>query len=529
MGLQDLPGHILVRILEMSNYDMDVCKRMFLTSKTLRGLGMHRDFATHVMRRLITCTAVDTRAARRWAYELDWIDRASMELNVHRILELVARGSDPSSRFASLRDAIVRVARDARDDAHAAMLVRAPFFMRVSTSTDARVTPEIKKAARDLVDLMRPSIEHAIRGGVCHATHRMTADGVLIRLGDAEHERDRVRAENGDARARVLASRGPPGCPAVGGVGECVVATMDELVARIGCERIESGHELREAVQEYARGCFSPYGPISFWDVWGLRSMHGAFESVGCAADLYWATHHVERLTRAFANCNFSGKIGHLDVSSVHDMTEAFANNAVFNQPLDRWDVFRCRSMAGMFRGARAFNQPLSSWYVFHVKNMSDMFNGAVMFNMPLDTWRPEHVEKLTRMFHGALSFNQPLDSWDVTSGVICMNRMFYNTPSFNQRLDQWNPTEPRDPECKVDTRFMFHGSAYDGPIDQWVRSCPGPSYGRRLLDGVVVGAGAPDAPYRSDDEIHADPNEFTRWHDQNTVSFVRAPERGYV
>jgi surface protein len=458
-----------------------------------------------------------------------------MELNVHRILEIVMRGtSDPSSRFASLRDAIVRVARDAHDDAHAAMLVRAPFFLRLSTSTNARVTPQIKKAARDLVDLMRPSIERAIRGGVCPATHRMTAEGVLIRLGDADHERRRVRAENGDVHAWSHPT--PPGCPAVGGVGECVVATMDELVASIGCERIERGYELREAVQDYARGCYSRYGPISFWDVWGLRSMQGAFESFGCAADLYWATHHVERLTRAFANSDFTGKIGHLDVSSVQYMDEAFASNAAFNQPLDRWDVSRCRSMAGMFRGARAFNRPLSSWNVRNVTDMSDMFNGATMFNMPLDTWRPEHVEKLTRMFHGALSFNQPLDSWDVTRGVICMNRMFYNTPSFNQRLDKWmlEPTEPPfspravSGPADIDTRFMFHGSAYDGPIGQWVLSGPGPSYGRRLLEGVVVGAGAPDAPYRSDDEIHADPDEFTRWHDRNTVSFIR-PVRDYV
>ena len=517
MGLQDLPSDVLIRILELSNYDMDVCRKMLLTSKALlRGLGTHRQFATHVMKRLVTCTTVDTRPRKgAWAYELEWIDTASKELNVHRILEIVMRGSDQSGRFASLRDAIARVARDARDDAHAAMLVRAPFFMRVSTSTDARVTPQIKKAARDLVDLMRPSIERAIRGGVCHATQRMTPQGVLYQLGDRE---------SGD----VLAEGQP-----TGGVGESVLATMDELVARIGCERIRSRDELRLAVEENATGYLSPYGPMGFWDVWGLRSIQGAFDSIGGTADLYWATHHVESAARAFANCSFNGQIGHLDVSSVYDMTDAFADNAAFDQPLDRWDVARCNHMAGMFSQARAFDQPLSSWNVFRVTDMSDMFNGAIMFNQPLAPWRTASVEKLTRMFHGALSFNQPLDSWRVTSRVSCTNRMFYNTPSFNQPLRRWMP-DPAEPpfspsDLAVDSRFMFHGSAFDGPIGRWARSGPGPSYGMRLLGGVVIGADTPVAPYRSDEEIHADPTDFTPWHDRNTASFIRAPAHEYV
>ena len=508
MRLQDLPGDILIRILEISNYDMDVCKRMFLTNKTMRVLATHGDFAMHVAKRLITCTDTNHTPTRRppWAieYELDWIDKSSRELNVHRIAEIVMRGTSDvqrRSRFASLREAIERVARDATNDAHAAMLVRAPFFMRVSTSTDARVTPQIKKAARDLVDLMRPSIEHAIRGGVRHATEHMTSRGVLYRLGTNE---------TGDETEdhAVL-----PATSTTGGVGRCVIATMDELVARIGCGRIESRDELCSAVaEEDETGYLPQYGPISFWDVSGLRSMDGAFDSIGGTADLYWATHHVENAARAFANCNFNGKIGHLDVSSVYDMSEAFANNAVFNQPLD-WDVSRCENMYGMFHEARSFNQDLSSWNVSRVTDMSDMFNSAIMFNKPLSTWDARSVEKLTRMFHGALSFNQPLDAWRVPSGVS-MNRMFYNTPSFNQPLS-WIP----DP---AEARFMFHGSAFDGPI-----GVPGQNYGRRLLDGVVIRADTPAAPYRSDDEIHANPDEFTQWHDRNTVSFIRAPRSG--
>jgi hypothetical protein len=513
MGFQDLPGNILIRILEISNYDMDVCKKMFLLNRTTRVLATQGDFAMHVAKRLITCTDTNHTPDRRppWAieYELDWIDRSSRELNVHRIVEIVMRGtsasaSDTRSRFASLRDAIIRVARDATNDAHASMLVRAPFFMRVSTSTDARATPQIKKAARDLVDLMRPSIEHAIRGGVRHPTVRMTPHGIMYRLGTND------TGDEGPATPWVL-----PSTSTTGGVGRSVIATMDELVASIGCGRIESADELLSAVAEEAETCYLPqYGPISFWDVSSVRSMMGAFDCHDCTADLYWATHHVGSMERAFANGTFAGKIGHLDVSSVVSMSDAFANNHVFDQPLD-WDVSRCERMDRMFMEAHSFNQDLSSWNVSRVCDMSDMFRNAKLFNKPLATWDVRSVQEFVRMFDGALSFNQPLDAWraPTITGGIGMYRMFHNTPSFTQPLRQWI----LDP---VETRFMFHGSAFDGPI-----GAPGDGiHGRRLLDGVVIRADTPVAPDRSDDEINADPLEFSQWHDRNTVSFIRAP-----
>jgi surface protein len=76
------------------------------------------------------------------------------------------------------------------------------------------------------------------------------------------------------------------------------------------------------------------------------------------------------------------------DVSTVTDMTNAFALAYSFNQPIGSWDVSNVTSMNSMFLDALSFNQDLSSWCVSNIPTAPSSFdNNTSNWTLPKPVW----------------------------------------------------------------------------------------------------------------------------------------------
>jgi hypothetical protein len=502
-GLADMPAHVLLRILEMTDFNLD----LFLVSARLGQLD-RTTTAMHVARRLILCTQPQRQPTRA---SLQWLPSAYLELNVHRIIEIVVR-------CTAARHAILSIARTPRDRAHDALLVRAPFFRKLALMHDERVTQAMRGGADELFHAMRPSIEAAIRSE---------------RIGDTYLYKDVPEAR------------------------------MDELVGRIGRNPLIDHYDLAGAVVGYMRNHTGlgpsrlfdnmenglegldeyatheeAYGPLCFWDTSGVDSCSGLFSHVAAhemaigeqdgmdeddtvtlpalaefSADIFWPTQNVRDLSYMFANSNFNGRIGHLNTFNVTHFGRMFYNNPVFNQPLDGWDVTNAWIWSEMFRDARSFNQPLTKWRTERIPFTDCMFMGAVSFNKPLGPWR---VSITRGMFRDALSFNQPLDTLDVSRVRNCI-RMFQNTPSFNQ------PLHVPLPRYNGHFRSMFLDSAFSHPVGWIPHGEEAPDRGRRMRHGPIDAASLVPAPRRGMAALGAaGPLVPAGWYDANTVAFDR-------
>lgn len=195
------------------------------------------------------------------------------------------------------------------------------------------------------------------------------------------------------------------------------------------------------------------YGPISTWDVRGVKSMKELFLDAKM----------------------FNANISNWDVSGVEDMYGMFSGATYFNNgdsPLC-WNVKSVQNMENMFSLASSFNQMLlapdspdvvtgqqiETWNVSNVKNMQAMFAAAYKFNQDIGSWDVSNVENMRGMFLNASSFNQNIGSWNV-SQVVTMSKMFFSAASFNNgdkfgqasnnRSLVWNTSNVRE------MQFMF-------------------------------------------------------------------------
>ena len=156
--LEHMPDNAILNIIEHLDYDLGVLS----LSKRFDRIIPRGNVANYIARKLVTCAPDHALYIHKKGM---WLPDACVDLNVHRILDVVMRGVN-DNRFAHvkpLRDAIMRLATNEDDEAHHALLVRAPFFRMIENHEDRRITPAIKDAARELFDALRPSIEAAIR------------------------------------------------------------------------------------------------------------------------------------------------------------------------------------------------------------------------------------------------------------------------------------------------------------------------------------------------------------------------------
>ena len=167
------------------------------------------------------------------------------------------------------------------------------------------------------------------------------------------------------------------------------------------------------------------------------------------------------------------------DVSLITDMSQLFAWNNTFNEPLNKWVTKQVTNMSQMFYGASKFNQPLNGGYKPHcwafiftqygVVNDSTKITGRRLFHkLPVFLVRrvalyafgdhiggfdTSQVTDMSGMFIDASSFNQPIGQWK-TNQVTDMSGMFQGASSFNQPIGQWKTNQVTHMNC------MFQGAS---------------------------------------------------------------------
>ena len=388
VGLEDMPPDVLMRIMELIDYDMN----LFAASQRIRD---EPTAAMHVARKLILCAHPEETESK----SLPWLTLEFRALNVHRILEVVVRGHPTTGddrHIAPLRDAILRIARTRDDAAHDALLVRAPLFQRIATCVrtdrEMRVSEKLKYGARELFHALRPSVKRAIRSERIGARF-LYADATdeemrrLVRLVGRHSFKNRdqlavavvgyMRDNTGESGSLIHSHYGNPPEPVT------AATTYADVYGPLCFWNMHHTHSLR--------GIFSPEDVRGMWpdephyspgDVLVALPALGEF-----SADLYWPTQNVRDLSATFATSCFDGRVGHLNTSRVTHMERTFLNNPVFNQPLANWDIRYVRFMDDMFSGALSFNQPLGAWDVTSVESAHRMFADTPSFNQPLDKW----------------------------------------------------------------------------------------------------------------------------------------------
>jgi hypothetical protein len=530
-GLDDMPTDILMRILEHTDYDMN----LFAASQGLRD---DTTAAMHVARKLILCEQPEKKSE---TLSISWFPRESIQLNVHLIIDLVVRGHRTTAeglanRRTSLREAILSIAENRKDAAHDALLVRAPFLRRVETSSDAPFV--LRSAARELLDALRPSIVEAIR-----------SERIGTRLL-YEHASQQEMSDLVDRIGSFPFRDGPHLCMAL------LAYVRDHIGHGASLKRLltDTRHPTTGRIDADTR-VVDVCGPLCFWDTSLVESGDSIFSSKvasqiarsdvasGAAerratiralrtfsADLFWATQNMTSLSETFSKCEFDGRIGHLNVSRVRNMSGAFFDNGKFNQPLGDWCVRSVKNMSNMFWGAMSFDQPLARWVVSNVTNLSGTFAYALLFNRPIGAWDVTRVLHMSGTFMCAVSFNQPL-AWDVRS-VETMTEMFSATPSFQQQLS-W------DFQRGVRSGNMFRDSAYPSSAGTHVSATRPrdvtlhePRRGRRMridprtLEPVCIPSSLPsggvEAWYQHVQFDNREPTAVTTWWDTHTVGFVR-------
>lgn len=145
------------------------------------------------------------------------------------------------------------------------------------------------------------------------------------------------------------------------------------------------------------------------------------------------------------------------DTSSVVEMTQMFAHQIEYNQPLDSWDTSGCYIMDSVFYEASKFNQYLGSWDTSRVGNMWGLFQKSYDYNQEMDSWDVSQVMSMYSMFDEASSFNARIGSWD-TSRLVDMHSTFSEASAFDQILSSWDTSRVTDFHSAFYSATAFHG-----------------------------------------------------------------------
>ena len=210
-------------------------------------------------------------------------------------------------------------------------------------------------------------------------------------------------------------------------------------------------------IKVYPNGKNGTLGTHNFFDFDDIVAFNGGKRARTSFFELYHGD------TRA--SSSYPSSIGSWDVSSVTDMTRAFASQLVgrdtyanlFNQDIGSWDTSSVTTMNEMFDGNTAFNQDIGSWDTSSVTIMTAMFLSDTAFNnggaSAIGNWDTSSVTNMQNMFNGANAFNQDIGGWD-TSSVTDMQNMFWSASAFNQDIGSW------DTSSVTNMTNMFQGAS---------------------------------------------------------------------
>jgi|MDSZ01.1.fsa_nt_gb surface protein len=153
-----------------------------------------------------------------------------------------------------------------------------------------------------------------------------------------------------------------------------------------------------------------------------------------------------------FYNCPFNKPIDtheidgvkYWDMSTVTQITQMFAVNDNFNQPLNNWDTSNIKFFERAFDQATSFSQDLNNWDVSRGEKFSYIFNGSAM-NGDVSTWtfREDGPIESEYMFGNCpilFEGGKDLSGWN-TSQFNNLFGMFYN--SATKRRAYWGEVDP--------------------------------------------------------------------------------------
>lgn len=344
-----VPDSVVVDIMRASGYSLAfsaVDRRVYGLSTTTPGFGRH-------WVRAMLRASEDTRKAseRRVAateFYLQRIPPHMRRLNIHRLVELVARGTrdGASARLAGLAAAVERACESEHDDAdaHAAMLTRAAYLTDIAYDRVLNFQGSLLHRQGGLPAAVRErgALEHVRcfarerqapckprRSGLEWELVRETIKGMLAKL-----EPSIVRT--------IRAER----------IGDAPVYTDDALVEAARCNiglYVPSpgrmgAHTLRVLVLAYMHPELRPevvrrWGPLSFFATSGVESLGGLFSAaVGVNA------------VQLHGN-EASGLSSLLARATREDVAEASTRLPLFRGNL-MWDTGKVRRMRAFRAGA---------------------------------------------------------------------------------------------------------------------------------------------------------------------------------
>lgn len=176
-----------------------------------------------------------------------------------------------------------------------------------------------------------------------------------------------------------------------------------------------------------------------------------------------WDISAVTNLSLAFSDCRvFNQPLGNWDTSNVINMGATFLTAFVFNQPLATWNTSKVVTMAAMFNNARAFNQPIGNWDTSKNLDFEFMFSNAQKFDQPIGNWDTSNAIEMDRMFSSAKVFNQDISNWN-TGNVTNMEGMFSNALIFNQNIGNWDVSN-----VEYMNEMFNNAQKFDGDISNW-------------------------------------------------------------
>ena len=209
-------------------------------------------------------------------------------------------------------------------------------------------------------------------------------------------------------------------------------------------------------------------GDITLWDTSMATDMSNAFRDFKMFNEPLnaWQTSSVTTMQTMFADAKaFNQPIGDWQTSSVTTMENMFYEANAFNQPIGGWQTSNVTTMGGMFAYTKVFNQPIGGWQTSNVATMFSMFSYARAFNQPIGDWQTSSVTTMRDMFTNAQAFNQPIGDWQ-TSNVTTMQNMFRFTEAFNQPIGGWQTSNVTTMES-----VFWSASAFNQPIGGWQTS----------------------------------------------------------
>lgn len=128
------------------------------------------------------------------------------------------------------------------------------------------------------------------------------------------------------------------------------------------------------------------------------------------------------------------------DLSSVQDMSSAFAGCRALTGDFSNWEVSNVTNMRSMFANSN-FNGDISQWDVSSVTNMRAMFNFDTLFNQDVSQWNVSNATDLSFMFQIATAFDQDLGDWDVSNATDLdefVNETGLSVANYDSLLSGW-------------------------------------------------------------------------------------------